>query len=127
MAADPAPRQFGVILAWVVRFTRWFHPKDGNRIFVYQSPKVTENLSILLDADFMHPESHPEYLNPGVTCDLFLTSQNLGGEASHLNRALLLKWQAMSKEISLDNLITLLYRYSDFGEQFTQHLHGKFV
>lgn len=131
MTSSPAACRFGVLSARVVRHTRRYHPHDGHRLFVYQPLRLAGNLSILYDADFLQPEGESVAVNPGVTCDLFLTSRVLYEScpsfASDLIGALLRKWQVISKVPIVQNIIPLLYRYHRFNDYFVQNLQTAFA
>ncbi|KAJ2903744.1 hypothetical protein MKZ38_009396 [Zalerion maritima] len=130
VTASPAACRFGVLSARVVRHTRRYHPYDGHRLFVYQPLRLAENLSILYDADFLQPDGESAAVNPGVTCDLFLTSrviyESCSGSVDHLIAALLCKWQTISKVPIVQDIIPLLYRYHHFHDHFVRHLQTKF-
>ncbi|KAF4971259.1 hypothetical protein FSARC_1881 [Fusarium sarcochroum] len=130
MASRPDVCRFGVLSARVVRYCHRYHPKDGHRLFVYQPLRFTENLRVLEDADFLHPEGHPTALNPGVTCDLYLTSTTLYNSSCQvvddLFAAFVAKWQRMSKAASAHDMKPLFYGNLQSGSSFHMHLQNKF-
>ncbi|KAF2744333.1 hypothetical protein M011DRAFT_460900 [Sporormia fimetaria CBS 119925] len=131
VGSEPAIRRFGVLSSRKVRYTRRYHPRDGHRIFIYQPLKLKEDLFVLDDADFLHPKDDLIAVNPGVTCDLFLTSvpvyEVAPNTASGLKATLLNKWRAISKEPCVEDVIPLLYRFRDFDAQFAQRLRIEFT
>ncbi|EZF78364.1 hypothetical protein H105_00617 [Trichophyton soudanense CBS 452.61] len=129
MAAHHSIERFGVLSARAVRHCRRYHPSDGHRIFAYQPLRLTEDLYILHDADFIHPDSSPTAINPGVTCDLLLTSvvyyDSYPDSTKRLISALLRKWKTISKADSVLSIMPLFYRYLDFDDIFSQRLRAK--
>ncbi|OAL68878.1 hypothetical protein A7D00_7133 [Trichophyton violaceum] len=122
MAAHHSIECFGVLSARAVRHCRRYHPSDGHRLFAYQPLRLTEDLYILHDADFIHPDSSPTAINPGVTCDLLLTSvvyyDSYPDSTKRLISALLRKWKTISKADSVLSIMPLFYRYLDFDDIF---------
>jgi hypothetical protein len=131
LGSEPEIRRFGVLSVRMVRYTRRYHPRDGHRIFIYQPLRLTEDLFILHDADFLHPEEDMTAVNPGVTCDLFLTSaviyETSPHSASSLKAALLRKWRVVSNAPCVEDLLPLLYRFCNFDAQFAQRLRIEFT
>ncbi|RAQ98581.1 haloacid dehalogenase domain-containing protein hydrolase [Stemphylium lycopersici] len=130
VGSEHAVRRFGVLSSRTVRFTHRHHPQDGDRIFIYQPLKLSPDLSILEDADFLHPEDKALAVNPGVTLDLFLTSvpvyEDASSMASNLKAALIRKWRWISKASCVEDMIQLFYRYPSFSAQFSRQLRIEF-
>jgi hypothetical protein len=99
-------------------------------VHIYQPFKLSPNLSVLKDADFLHPEDQALAVNPGVTLDLFLTSvpvyENASSIASDLKMALMRKWRRISKASCADDMIQLFYRHSNFSAPFSRQLRFEY-
>jgi hypothetical protein len=126
IATDSEVCRFGVLSAKTVRYTRNHHPRTGNRIFVYQPLRIAENLSVLIDVDFLAGEDDPAAVSAGVTCDLFLSSYALfersPGSISSLKGALMRKWHALTGEPDVACLTPLLHGYSRFDAKTIHRL-----
>lgn len=123
---DFEARRFGVLSAKVVKHSRRHHPQEGGRVFVFQPTRLTEKLYVLHDADFLHKPGDTVAINPGVTCDLFLTSIKIYEVSSHITdmvkAALIRKCCALSRYSNAADVLLLFYRAAEFDGGFTERL-----
>lgn len=115
-----------VLTACAVRYTRNHHPRNGNRIFVYQPLRIAENLPVLVDVDFLAENDDPMAVSARVTCDLFLSSyalfERFPDTMRSLKGALMRKWHDLTDEPDLTCLIPLLHGYGPFDTKTIHRL-----
>ena len=123
----------------MVHFTRRNHSTLGSRLFIYQSTRVTEQLHILHKFDFLKgPEPDLvvsskgrlyKAVNPGVSCDLFLTSlcvfERKLGIMAFFKTEILQKWQLLLGADEMESIVPLFYRGMRFGRSYSQMLRAE--
>ncbi|KAL9126119.1 MAG: hypothetical protein Q9217_004780 [Psora testacea] len=135
VASESMPSQIGVLSYKVARFTRCDHPKLGPRLFIYQPRKVTEQLHVLHDSDFLGgsdmilSSKHRPYkaVSPGVSCDLFLTSlclfEHEPNTVASFKAMIMQKWQSLSGADEMESIMPLFYRAATMGHSYWNRLH----
>ena len=134
VASESTPSQLGVLSYKVVRFTRRDHPNLGPRLFIYQPRKVTEQLHVLHDSDFLggsevifSSKNRPyKAISPGVSCDLFLTSlclfEHVPSAVTSFKAMIMQKWQLLSGADQMKSIMPLFYRAATMGRSFRKKL-----
>lgn len=109
MASCPTVCWFGVLSARVTRYCHLYYLDGGHRLFAYQPPRFSEDLWVLYDADFLHPEGYSMAVNPGVTWGLLLTSKALYQSPRTpritFSRPWCIKWRLISRATSLQSKV----------------------
>ncbi|KAJ5415511.1 hypothetical protein N7465_004206 [Penicillium sp. CMV-2018d] len=129
IAPQDSPCRFGVLSAKTIRYMRTKHPRDGNRLSVYQPLRLAENLSVLIDLDFVAGDEDPTALTPGVTSDLFLSSCTLfersEGAAQSVKWALMRKWRALAEAPDMESLIPGFIGHAAFNTETLNRLRNE--
>ncbi|KAJ5559812.1 hypothetical protein N7513_002211 [Penicillium frequentans] len=118
ISTNPTVCRFGVLSAKSTRKIRSYHPRSGSRLFVFQPTRIADNLSILVDVDFLTGDDDPQAFGTGVTCDLFLSSCTLfeqsPGSVRPLKQALMRKWCDLADEPDVGCLIAQFHGHEGF-------------
>ncbi|KAG5292562.1 hypothetical protein I7I48_04688 [Histoplasma ohiense] len=132
--SDPHLCRLGVLSRRPVRSFRCYYQNLGPVLYVYQPERVSEELYILEDADFLIPETathglhHP---NPGVTCELLLTSVPLFDTARSIldifKSLIIRKWLKLAGTKGPEDMIGFFYSSGTFSSEYRQKLEKDIV
>ena len=124
------------------RFIHCVDPVHGPQLHIYQPIRVTKDLHILRDFDFLqlsaagNPASsenliHNTTFGPGVSCDLFLTSLCLFerelGFMADIKAALLRKWQLLSRASQPLGIMPFFYCVDTIGSVSKSKLRNEIM
>ena len=129
---DPRLCRIGVLSYRPVRTFCRYYPNLGPVLYAYQPKSLLKDLYILEDADFLLPESGMEgssHPNPGVTCDLLLTSVAVFAECvlDVFKSAMISKWSKLAGSKGTGNFVELLYSSKTFTPKYRQKFESEIV
>lgn len=128
---DSQPRPMGVLSPKVLRNFETLDPSYGCALFIHQAVRVTSEIHIMADADFLEvvvKSSHGFQRRnwPGIVCDVILTSECLyegeTGAGNLVKSKVWSKWLLRSQLSGLTDLLPLLYRWTKFTPDYQNRL-----
>ena len=139
--ARSSSSHLGLLSHKIRRFIECIDPVHGPQLHIHQPIRVTKDLHILRDFDFLQisaagtpassePSTHTTF-GPGVSCDLFLTSLCLFerelGFMADIKAALLRKWQLLSTASQSLGILPLFYRADAISPVYMSKLHNEIM
>lgn len=128
---DKSTRTIGVLAHKFPRSIQSNHPIYGSGLLISQAIRLTDEVSLRFEDDFITIPLMAEYrgsqcTSPALMCDLLIASravyESVPGLGGDLQTRILTKWLAKSGEASIVNLLPQLYRWASFPEYYKEYL-----